>query len=382
MYGLELRAPARGDDRIADGYLRLARTLTGVDLKRTKRGGASFQLFPGVRVRLELDGDEVIARAATAGVGAGYHLAVLRALDDVAAALELEWSEPAAERDVAVIEREMCEWVGEAIAAGTTSFGMPKHRVFRVAGAAVMTPLGPRATAWRDAVVADPAAAVDAFAWRRDEPGQLERARALHAMWQDLPWRVPLDDGERAAMKAAEADLRAALRANRDLDMPWPDWAALCDHLDLHGKVSDAVRERAGSARATIGYRRHDLEVDLPGGWRMVHPGAFVGGWEDDDTRYVATDGKRSVSVTTLTAEGEADPNALLDVAPERFDVVARVGDGDRRGRAEATMDHDVRVLHGLMAIAPHVAIITVRCTPSDDPWAIATWRSLDRANS
>ena len=228
-------------------------------------------------------------------------------------------------------------------------------------------------------MIAHPLRAVDAFPWRRDEPGQRERARALYAMWHDIPWRVPLDDAERALMTRADADLRAALRANRDLDMPWPDWAALCDHLDLHTKVAEAVRDRAAGAPAAIGYRRHDLEVDLPGGWRMVHPGAFVGGWEDDDTRYVATDGKRSVSVTTLSAEGEADPNALLDVAPERFEIVARVADGDRRGRAEATMDHDVRVLHGLMAIAPHVAILTVRCAPTDEPWAIATWKSLDR---
>ena len=66
----------------------------------------------------------------------------------------------------------------------------------------------------------------------------------------------------------------------------------------------------------------------------------------------------------------------LLDVAP-LHPVIERLSDGDRRGRAEAYDTDGVHVVHGLVASAPHVAILTCKGAERDQPWALATWRSL-----
>jgi hypothetical protein len=57
--------------------------------------------------------------------------------------------------------------------------------------------------------------------------------------------------------------------------------------------------------------------------------------------------------------------------------VIERVTEGARCGRAEAYDDEDVHVVHGLMAAAPNVAIMTCKGSQADEAWALATWRSL-----
>jgi hypothetical protein len=195
-------------------------------------------------------------------------------------------------------------------------------------------------------------------------------------MWLDLPWREPLDGDERDLMKRVDADLRAARKADPQLALPWPDWKELLANLGIE---DEDVNEHAGDAPATIGYRRHDVVVELSGGWSVDLPGAMVGHWEDDGARYWATDGERAIEFTSLTANDETDSAALLAVAPERHAVIERFAERDRLGRAEAFDDGDVHVVIGLMAHAPHVGIIT--CKGGDEAWALATWRSLKRVD-
>jgi hypothetical protein len=191
-------------------------------------------------------------------------------------------------------------------------------------------------------------------------------------MWLEVPWREPLDSDERELMKQVDEDLRAARKADPALDLPWAAWRELLAHLGID---DEDVTARAGSEVQAIGYRRHDLEVELSGGWLVTMSGAMVGHWEDDGERYWATDGERALEFTSLTAEGETDSEKLLAVAPEKHPVIATFSAGDQRGRAEAFDDDDVRVVVGLMARAPHVGILT--CKGGDDAWALATWRSL-----
>ena len=312
------------------------------------------------------------ARAQTAALGPGYQHELTARLDAFAERGGIKWAEPP-ERDLAEIEAEMCGWIADELAAGTRAFGMPKHRTF-IVDAPVVTPLGPRDAAWRDAVIAEPARAADMFAWRK--VGDVHRARALYAMWFEVPWREPLDEDEEDVMEGVHDDLCAALDADPDAKLPFVDWGLL---LDLLGRDDDRARNRAGG-RATIGYRRYDMEVDLSGGWTAVLPGAFLGGWDDGGERFVATDGKRGFDFTSLTADGELDCDRLLAVAPEKHAVAERFADDTRRGRVEMSTEGELRVVHGLMAAAPHVAIATIRCKPADEAWALAAWRSLQRS--
>jgi len=310
-------------------------------------------------------------KAVTSPVGPGYHTEVIERVEPILAELDYEWDE---DEDPEDPQTDMCEWLADELRAGVTRIDV--KRPFLV-DAPVLTMLGPRDAAWRDAVLADATHARDAFAYWERAPGHAARARALLAMWHEVPWREPLEDDELALMTRVNEDLRAARRADIDLDVPWPEWAELHDLLGIDDGYAQEAHRRAGDRKPTIGYRRYDLDLELSGGWRVRLGGGFVGRWEDDGARYWATDGDRSIQFQSLTANDQLDSENLLAVAPERHPVAARFADDTRRGRAEAYNEDHVRVVHGLMAAAPHVAILTCKSPPSDEAWALATWRSL-----
>jgi hypothetical protein len=370
--GLFRRAP---DPReLADRVVRLARRMFKDAVVRTSRDTVALAFHHAeaeATLAVESDG-RLLLRAHTSVVGPGYHAHVLERIEPLLDELDFTWVEP---YELDAMRRAMCDAVAHALRHGTRSLGV--ERPF-VVDAPVLTPLGPRDAAWRDAVIANPMHAADCFAWWEPAaPGHAERANALLAMWSEVPWREPLDSDERALMKRVDADLRAAQRADREIELPWPEWAELLDCLGVESERAERVRERAGDRAPTIGYRRYDLELELSGGWSIHLPGSFVGSWEDEGERYWATDGERTIEFTSVTANDQQDSAHLLAVAPERHAVVDRFADGARQGRAEAYVSDDVHVVHGLVAQAPHVAILTCKGTAEDQPWALAAWRSL-----
>jgi len=326
-----------------------------------------------VRIAVLPDGDLEI-HAETSSLGAAYHAEVQARIATMVD--ELEYVLDGEDGDPAI---DMAAWLASELRAGTTRIGMPADRTFKL-DAAIQTAMGPRDDAWREAVIAEPARGADAFAWWVAGPGREPLSRALLAMWLDVPWREPLDAAERSLMERVDEDLAAALRADKQLPIPWAEWSELLEWQGIDDEHAARVRAKIGSTpvpEQRIGYRRHLIEVELSGGWTFDLGGAYVGRWEDDGAQWWATDGDRVVEFTSLTANDETDSQRLLDVAPEVHPVVERIVDGDRRGRAEAYDEGDVHVIHGLVTCAPHVAILTCKGRRSDEAWALATWRSL-----
>jgi hypothetical protein len=322
---------------------------------------------PPVRVVVLDDGDLEV-KAGTAVIGPGYHDDVLARLAPVLDELDYVW-----EGDAGDPRTVLPEWLAAELRAGRTRIGVPSDRSF-VIDAAVLTALGPRDAGWRDAVLADPQHGRDVFPWWDTGPGHRELSCALLAMWHEVPWREPLDRDERELMKQVDADLRAARKANRELALPYAEWAELVALLGDDERAA-TLRAQANGA-ATIGYRRHDMDVEAVEGWTLRLPGAFVGSWEEANQRYWATDGDRVLELSALETT-EHDSAKLIGVAPERHPVIERIADGERQGRAEVYDEDDVHIVHGLVAIAPRVAILTCKGRASDEPWALATWRSL-----
>ena len=177
-----------------------------------------------------------------------------------------------------------------------------------------------------------------------------------------MPWREPLDEDERELLRRVEEDLAAARKAG--LEVPAVDAAGMAGADD-------------GPGDAVLGYRRHDLDIDLSGGWTVRLGGGFVGNWDGEGARFWATDGDRAVDFQSLTAGGAMDSEQLLAAAPEAHPVIERLAEATRRGRAEAYTAGDVRIVIGLVTDAPHVGILT--CKGGDDAWALATWKTLRR---
>lgn len=370
---------------VGERLARLARRMLKRAVVEASSRRIALALHPGappVRIAVLPDG-ALEVRGETAAVGPGYHAEVLARLAPILDELEYAWEDaspepPESPAALAALQTELVQWLAGELRGGATRIGMPADRSFRI-DAAVLTALGPRDAAWRDAAIAEPTRGADAFAWWDRGPGHEARSRALLAMWHDVAWREPLDDSERAAMERVDEDLAAAWRADHELALPWAAWAELLDWLGRDDAAAERIRRKAGDAPAQLGYRRHPMEIDLAGGWSIVLPGAFASHVEDDGARWWATDGDRLVEFTSLTADGETDSERLLAVAPEAHPVIARFSHGAQRGRAEAYDEDDVHVVHGLMVRAPDVGILTCKGGAADRAWALETWRSLRR---
>ncbi|HEY0254925.1 MAG TPA: hypothetical protein VGC41_25540, partial [Kofleriaceae bacterium] len=331
--GLFRKAPDPKDvgQRLAFLLMRMKNT-TSKQVKKDDRFIADVTFHPRApAARLVVDESaELHVRAQTSTLGPGYHADVIAKLAPVLEELDFVWTEP--EPDPA---EAMCRWLAETLKASGDDqvlFGLSDARSF-VSDAPVLTALGPRDAAWREAVIADPAKGADAFAWWSRGPGYRERADAMLALWQEVPWREPLDDAEHDLMERVEADLAAA-KAAGVTDLPYPEWSTLLDFLGRDDKESLVIRKLAGEAPATIGYRRLDMEIALSGGWVVQVPASFAGRWEEDGARYIAADGDRGIEFTSIIAQGETDSQKLLALAKENHVVVDRYAEGTAAGRA------------------------------------------------
>jgi hypothetical protein len=323
---------------------------------------------PVGRLTVEPDA-ELLLDVETAPLGPGYHAHVLDRIAPILDELDFVWTDSF---DLAATQAAMCAWLADELRSGDrVRVGLPATRNFRI-DAPVLTALGPRDAAWRDAVLADPAKAADAFPWWQPGAGRAELTRALVTMSLEVPWREPLDKDERELMTSVDEDLRAARKADPSLPLPWAEWKEMLMHLGIE---DEDVNEHVGDRTPVLGYRRHDLEIELSGGWRVVVPGSFVGHWEDEGAKYWATDGDRAIEFSSLTAPDEQDSSKLLAVAPERYSVVERLSEANRQGRAEAFEEDGTPIIIGLMCNAPEVGILT--CKGGTREWQLATWRSL-----
>ncbi|HEY5924308.1 MAG TPA: hypothetical protein VIV11_21675 [Kofleriaceae bacterium] len=373
--GLFRKAP---DPReVGERLSRLARRMLkgAVNRSGTKQDRyiVELQLHPAAApatLTVQADG-ELVLKADTTALGPGYHAHALERISPILDELDYVWTDTF---DLAATQTATLAWLAEQLRSDTSiKVGLPAARRFRI-DAPVLTALGPRDAAWRDAVLADPARGADAFAWWDTGPGREPLARALLALSLEVPWREPLDKAERELMASVDEDLRAARKADPALALPYPEWKELLMHLGIE---DEEVSNHAGDREPTLGYRRFDLEVELSGGWHIVIPGSLVGHWEDDGAKYWATDGDRAIEFSSLTANDELDSEKLLAVAPERHPVLERLVDGARHGRAESHEEDGTPILIGLMCQAPHVGILT--CKGGTQEWALETWRSLRR---
>ena len=174
----------------------------------------------------------------------------------------------------------------------------------RSTDAAVLTPLGPRDAAWRDAVLADPRRAADAFAVVGRGPGRARAlARAARAVERGARGASRSTTPSATLLKARRRGSARGAQATRT----WP----------RRSRAGRRRRQsRTGRRRDGVHGRRHRLSPPRPRRrcCRAAGPcgsrGAFVGAWEDDGARYWATDGDRAIEFQSLTATRPPTPSS------------------------------------------------------------------------
>jgi hypothetical protein len=132
---------------VGDRLSRLVKRMLGDAVVDATSKRITLQLHPDaapVRIVVLPDGDLEVT-GETASVGPGYHASINAALAPVLAELDYVWD--ADEPDPATA---MTTWLANELKAGATRICIPAELSF-VIDAAVLTPLGPRDAAWRDA---------------------------------------------------------------------------------------------------------------------------------------------------------------------------------------------------------------------------------------
>jgi hypothetical protein len=346
---------------------------------------------------------DVVAR--TFSAGPGYHQYVAELFGEIGTALGIGWKprvDPGRyferrERAalLAVLEPSLASTAAQILELsqqGATGFSLLLPDGIELAhDGLVATPLGPRDRAWVERVAKEPSVAADAFPWW--EPGLgagYHRGLAIALLETEVRFRRPLDDRERALLDRVVTSIERAHGLDPSLSLPWAEASELYELLgedSLRATRASVLAERAKKdrARRPLGYRRRPVRVSLSGGWSLVVPGSLAERWEEHGT-WVGWDATRTIWMSSMTAETDAETDATLAGLPEI------PGDGDLlvmergpiRGHARFGVTEEdgkrTTVLRAHAAVGPNVALGTLVLASDDDrEWALETWGSLER---
>lgn len=367
---------------------------------------------PAAEIRLGASG-RIRVSATTTPAGPGYHAHLCAILRQMADEFEFAWTlddctDPTGyfqSRDRGACERAFLAWLANACAGPSTSIGLPPNHGYSYPGE-VLTPLGPRTLAWKDAVAANPAKGRDFFPWwNPDLDPSFYRDRALVRLWCDFCWRPPLSEDEGELADQIANDLASAFKLDPGAELPWAEWLELltairgdedgyCVTPDDEGLSIELWKHlgplpAAGANR--IGYRRLPVRVQLDGGWSIEVPGELLRERNDDRT-WTAWDCARTVWFHALrfTKPGGTPPTAAESAEvgrkslPEGDPLPPLDRDGLRGEAVFGSVEEDGRTLWRLSGVtgAPgELAVCNVYVEKeADRDWAVRTWHSLRHA--
>jgi hypothetical protein len=382
---------------------------------------------PALRVTLHPAAEDVDLRLSPAGkvkvtartspAGPGYHAHLCGLLRQFAADFDFTWDDPPADADPARyfatgdrerLERHFLHWLASACSAalqastpdGRYQIGMPRQPRFRHPGP-VLTPTGPRPLGWLKRVAADGTAGADFFPWwGPDLDAAFYRGRAVTHLWLEFRGRPPLTDAEGELVDQIAADLANAFDLDPTVELPYAAWAEVIAAIagDRKGLTVEPVsaelkaevewRASGPTPSDPLGYRRHDVEVPLAGGWYVTVPGRFACEWSDGGKTWTAWEDGRTVwfqerslghpdgpvpSAAAAVAAGRKSLPAGERLAPRSGSVV-----GEAVWGPHAENGRPVWRLCGVAASAGRLAACNVyAANEADRAWAEATWQSL-----
>jgi hypothetical protein len=354
-----------------------------------------------------LDLEHLTASANTSTVGPGYHVFVCSMLQSWARDFHASWQASDADsgdycdeadyfftREPQNVFDQMTSWL-QALANtffdGTLEspdkavvLCMPLDSGFQSEQFAI-TPLGPRGRNWLLETSRDGVKGADFFAWWR--PGfhaEYFLGRALAQMWTEVRWRRPINDAERKLLENVANSLHIAHELDPSLTYPWGEWAEVLEFLDAQHAEADYVRSRSNEP-ATIGYRRGNVWVTLPGSWQIEVPGSFSDFDADEDNAFFALDPPREV---WFTAYSFTVPQTSEQFESERHEILlaqAELLREDKEFIAKASIQEKIDKSHGRYFVlqssnrcpGKRSLCTIVFADPADKKWAIGVWRSL-----
>ena len=355
------------------------------------------------------DAHHVTVFATTSCAGPGYHIFVCNLLQKLARNFRAEWLVPDRDGDYGDdaeyfftgkqenVFEHMNAWLRSV--TGTFFEGgleedfknlalcMPMNVHFDGNGLAV-TPLGPRDREWLLKTSQGAPTGKEFFAWwTSGMNAEYYLGRALGLMWSEVRWRKPLNEPERRVLKEVADSLRTAKQLDPSLSYPWPEWMEVLNLLEL--EADKALITEQLSNPSTIGYRRRDVTVQLPGGWSLRLPGSFSDFESDNEGNFFALDPPREIWFTAYSFK-ENQPRALfesrLKQVLENPPELLQRGENYVASAKVVEKVHDSGERYFLLQSSNQGLNTRSVCTIlfedyRDRAWAESVWRSLNPEN-
>jgi hypothetical protein len=354
-----------------------------------------------------IDPEHLVASANTSSVGPGYHIYLCELLKNWARDFEAVWVKPDEDSedysdetgfffagDEEKVFESMTDWLRTL--AGTFfdgSFDAGDRGIALCMSLGTgydsdhlaITPLGPRERDWMQATSEDGKAGKDFFAWWT--PGlnaEYFLGRALTRMWTDVRWRKPLNDEEEQLIREVVGSLEIAHKLDPELACPWTEWQELLGYVGDDSGISDLVRLRA-SGKPSIGYRRGDVIVDLPGGWSIKMPGSFSDFTEDQDNDLYAVDQGKQIWFTAYRFTSASKDGTFEKIKQEIEETSPEYVEERENYIGRATIQEKVRedgekyfALKSSNVCPTQRAVCTILFPDIEQrAWAVEMWRSL-----
>lgn len=325
---------------------------------------------------------DVVARARTDQVGAGYHHFVCELLRDLGGARGIQWDPRTIEdpssyffsRDLDALDRHL-DGLRRAAAAEALDLARPVDWTglpwVRFAGReAVHTVLGPRDAAWLTDVASGRRDGRDIVPW--PEPGEDEttaHGRLLCLFWLEARLRAPLSEEEAATL----AEMARLIRFLEDLGEEVPK--------DLRADLVDVLQEVPVEAlRSGGGYWTRASRLVLPGGFELALPPDMGVSWQDNAS-VLLRQGSASLWWSVLTGDDAAAVEDIVgdpDLSRAEGPLVANAAIVEQEERDESGGFLRYHVLDGRAQIGAHLLVASL-CfdDAAGEALALELWRGL-----
>lgn len=345
--------------------------------------------------------------ATTSSAGPGYHIYLVSLLKNWAREFQASWQRPEDDSpdfgdetgyfssgDESQVFDSMTNWlqkVARLFFDGTVdrdatgiALSLSPDAYFE-SDAPAITPLGPRTREWLRETAQDGARGRDFFAWWAPVlNAEFFLGRALNLMWTKIRWRTPVDDAETDALKMAADSLARAHQLDPHLPYPWAEWREILELLKANPPERELVLANAHGQPA-IGYRRGNVVVTLPGGWRIRVPGSFSDFELSKHGDLFALDPPREIWFTSFRFRETLKPPAFESVVKkmresqhqyfEETGQYAAMATVNKKKRETGEEYYEMNTMNASLASQAVLTIVYARA--DEEPWAVEIWKSL-----
>jgi hypothetical protein len=220
--------------------------------------------------------------------------------------------------------------------------------------------------------------------WDKEPNAVFWRNTGISLMWCDIPWHIPYSEVDRNVSQLALDCMKRAKELDGMIDLPDTEIKELRSLLE--GSIDSGPKPPAIEG---IGYRRHQMQYHLTGGWSLCFPGYYYHETDDDGAQLVYWFDNRTIRFTSFSVTQKEGVNYSLrdrlgppDGEESSCLETIEIDKGHIIGRAtirkSSENGHEFWMLQGKVVCSNGFAVTTI-CfdDDADKSWAVETLMSI-----